>query len=215
MKKAIIITVAAFFAAVGTKAQTVQLDYFLPDTCNYNPAIPVPSSVLGYEIGEIQASPEKGAEYIKEVVAASDRMKLIRYGWTHEKRPLYLVIVSSPENIRNLDSIKEEHDKLSDPSANGKTDGPVFTWLGHSIHGNETSGYNASLLLVYHLAAARTPHTDEILKNNVILIDPMINPDGIGRFTEWANSHRSYVENPDNQELEHIEAWPGGRFNHY
>ena len=96
--------------------------------------------------------------------------------------------MSSPENIRNLDSIKEEHAKLSDPSANGSTDGPLFTWLGHSIHGNETSGYNASLLLVYHLAAARTAHMDEILRSNIILIDPMINPDGIGRFTEWANS---------------------------
>ncbi|MBR6415167.1 MAG: hypothetical protein IKS22_03580 [Bacteroidales bacterium] len=218
MKKILpIAAAAAFLTLSGAKAeaQSDGLDYFLPDTCNYNPAIPTPASVLGFELGELMVSPEKGAEYIKEVVAASDRMSLIRYGWTNERRPLYLVVVSSPENIRNMDSIKEEHSKLSDPSANGSTDGPIFTWLGHSIHGNETSGYNASLLLVYHLAAARTAHMDEILRSNVILIDPMINPDGIGRFTEWANSHRSYVENPDNQELEHIEAWPGGRFNHY
>lgn len=215
--KRILLCVTAILALLGGKAagQTVPLDYFLPDTCDYNPAIPVPASVLGYELGEFQASPEKGVEYIKEVVAASDRMRLIRYGWTHEKRPLYLVIVSSPENIRNLDKIKEEHDKLSDPSANGSTAGPVFTWLGHSIHGNETSGYNASLLLVYHLGAARTAHMEKLLSSNVILIDPMINPDGIGRFTEWVNSHKSYVENPDNQEIEHVETWPGGRSNHY
>ncbi|MBO6068056.1 MAG: hypothetical protein J6P50_02445 [Bacteroidales bacterium] len=215
MKRLIICTLALFALFMGSQAQTVGLDYFLPDTCNYNPAIPTPASVLGFELAEIQASPEKGAEYIKAVVAASDRMQLIRYGWTHEKRPLYLVVVSSPDNIRNIESIKKEHDALSDPSVKASTSGPIFTWLGHSIHGNETSGYQASLLLIYHLAAARTAHTDNILKNNVILIDPMINPDGIGRFTEWVNSHKSFTDNPDFQEIEHVEAWPGGRFNHY
>ena len=212
---AYLLLLLSMLSAQEVGAQKVKLDYFLPDTCNYDSAIPVPASVLGYEIGEFQASPEIGAEYIKAVVAASDRMRLIRYGWTHEKRPLYLVVVSSPENMAGLDRIKKEHDSLSDPSANASTDGPVFTWLGHSIHGNETSGYNSSLLLIYHLAAARTPHTDKILKDNVILIDPMINPDGIGRFTEWVNSHWSAVDNPDNQELEHVETWPGGRSNHY
>ena len=92
----ILILVLSIFASATVSAQAVKLDYFLPDTCNYNPAIPVPASILGYEVGEFQASPEKGAEYIKAVVAASDRMKLIQYGWTHERRPLYLVVVSSP-----------------------------------------------------------------------------------------------------------------------
>ena len=215
MKRILFLLIILSAMTIFASAEEIKLDYFLPDTCNYNKSIPVPSSVLGYEVGDWMATPEKGVEYIKAVAAASDRVVLEQYGWTTERRPLYLVIISSPENIRNLDSIREEHAKLSDPSADGSTDGPVFTWLGHSIHGNETSGYNASLLLVYHLAAANTQHTQDILRNSIILIDPMINPDGIGRFTEWANSHKSLVDNPDNQELEHNEMWPGGRSNHY
>ena len=214
MRKTVLL-LACLCAALPLLAQHPTLDYFLPDTCNYNKAIPVPASVLGFEVAQLQATPEKTAEYYRAVAAASDRVELIQYGWTHERRPLLLAIVSTPENIRNLDKIKASHAALTDPSANAPADGPVFTWLGHSIHGNETSGMNASLLLLYHLAAAQTPFTQHLLENSIILIDPMINPDGIARFTEWANSHKSYVANPDYQELEHNEAWPGGRSNHY
>lgn len=200
----------------GAAAQErLSLEYFLPDSCNYDKQIPTPSSVLGFEVGEFQVTPEQGVAYIKALAAASDRVLLRQYGWTHERRPLYLLIISTEENIRDIDRIKAEHDLLSDPSADGKTSGPVFNWFGNSIHGNETSGFNASLLLAYHLAAARTPYTQKVLEKNIVLIDPMINPDGIGRFAEWVNSHRSAVANPDNQELEHVETWPGGRSNHY
>ena len=210
---ALLLGLLSFFCAAAQPAAT--LDAFLPDTCNYDKTVPVPSAVLGFEVGALQASPEKVAEYYRSVAAVSGRVELIQYGWTHERRPLLLAIVSTPENLRNLDRIKAAHAALSDPAADASTDGPVFTWLGHSIHGNETSGMNASLLLLYHLAAAQTAFTQHLLENSIILIDPMINPDGIGRFTEWVNSHRSYVDNPDNQEREHIEAWPGGRSNHY
>ena len=215
MKKTIAV-LAGLLALVSLRAQApVSLDYFLPDTCNYNKSIPTPASVLGFEIGEFQATPELAVAYIKALAAASDRVLLRQYGWTHERRPLYLLIISTEQNIRDIDRIKAEHDKLSDPSANGSTDGPVFNWFGNSIHGNETSGFNASLLLAYHLAAANTPYTQKVLESNIVLIDPMINPDGIGRFSEWANSHRSSVPNVDDQELEHNEMWPGSRSNHY
>ena len=215
MKKTIAV-LAGLLALVSLRAQApVSLDYFLPDTCNYNKAIPTPASVLGFEIGEFQTTPEQAVAYIKALAAASDRVLLRQYGWTHERRPLYLLVISTEQNIRDIDRIKAEHDKLSDPSANGSTDGPVFNWFGNSIHGNETSGFNASLLLAYHLAAANTPYTQKVLESNIVLIDPMINPDGIGRFSEWVNSHRSSVPNADDQELEHNEMWPGSRSNHY
>ena len=215
MKK--LLTLVAGLLALGTlHAQApVPLSFFLPDTCSYNKAIPTPSEILGFEIGEYQTNPEQGVNYIKALAAASERVVLKQYGWTHERRPLYLLFISTEENIRNLDSIKAQHDKLSDPNADAPTDGPLVNWFGNTIHGNETSGFNASLLLAYHLAASQSAYTRKILEKTVVIIDPMINPDGIGRFTEWVNSHRSAVPNADNQELEHTEAWPGGRSNHY
>ena len=215
MKK-LLILLAGILAFGTLRAQeAVPLSYFLPDTCSYNKAVPTPAEVLGFQIGEFQTNPEQGVNYIKALAAASDRVVLKQYGWTYERRPLYILIISTEENIRNLDSIKEQHARLSDPSADAPTDGPLVNWFGNTIHGNETSGFNASLLLAYHLAASQSAHTRKILEKTIVIIDPMINPDGIGRFTEWVNSHRSAVPNADNQELEHTEAWPGGRSNHY
>src|SRR5690606_10665094 len=56
---------------------------------------------------------------------------------------------------------------------------------------------------------------EELLKSVVILFDPSLNPDGMQRFAHWANTNRSYNLNPDNNEREYHETWPGGRTNHY
>ena len=92
---------------------------------------------------------------------------------------------------------------------------PTVLWIGCSIHGNEASGANASLLGIYHLAAARGPEIDEILSRTVILLDPSFNPDGLQRFSSWVNSHKSITGVSDPNHREFSEAWPGGRFNHY
>ena len=49
----------------------------------------------------------------------------------------------------------------------------------------------------------------------IVLLDPSLNPDGLGRFAEWANMHRGEVPLGDRDNREHDEAWPGGRTNHY
>ncbi len=53
------------------------------------------------------------------------------------------------------------------------------------------------------------------LDQAVILLDPSLNPDGLGRFAHWANTNRGMVLNADPGHREHREPWPGGRTNHY
>ena len=211
-------TIFLAVAITMASAQHVELDYYLPDHASYNMSIPTPESVLGYQVGDFHVHHAQLVAYLKAIEASSDRVRLINYGYTNERRPLYLVVFSSPENIRNLDKIQEEHHKLTIPSESGSVDidkQPVFTWLGHSIHGNEASGTNASLLLIYHLAAANDAETLAWLEKEVIIVDPANNPDGEERFAEWANQHKSFVPSEDQANIDHTEAWPGGRFNHY
>ena len=92
---------------------------------------------------------------------------------------------------------------------------PVVTYMGFSIHGNEPSGSNASLLVAYYMAAAEGPEIDNMLRNSVVLLDPSFNPDGLNRFATWANMHKSQNINPDPADREYSEVWPGGRTNHY
>ena len=141
-------TIFLAVAITTASAQHVELDYYLPNHASYNRSIPTPESVLGYQVGDFHVHHAQLVAYLKAIEASSDRVRLFNYGYTNERRPLYLVVFSSPENIRNLDKIQEEHHKLTIPSESGSVDidkQPVFTWLGHSIHGNEASGTNASL----------------------------------------------------------------------
>ena len=92
---------------------------------------------------------------------------------------------------------------------------PTIVYQGFSIHGNEPSGSNAGLLVAYHLAASKDISVAEMLKEVVVLFDPSYNPDGLQRFSQWVNTHKSNVLNPDPNDREYSEVWPRGRTNHY
>ncbi len=197
-------------------AQT-QLDYYLPTQQNYNPDIPTPSEVLGHEVGQWHVSHDKLSEYMRTLAAASDRIQIENRGGTYEDRPLFLLTITSPENHTKLDEIKAQHIALTEAGSENLDTAkmPVVVYQGFSIHGNEPSGANAGLLVAYHLAAAQSDEVINLLKNTVVLFDPSFNPDGLQRFSQWANTHKAQNINPDGYDREYNEVWPRGRTNHY
>ncbi|WP_242927044.1 M14 metallopeptidase family protein [Pontibacter vulgaris] len=218
MKKLYAFAIAALVLLSQQVIAQANLGYYLPKDVTYNPNIPTPKAILGYEVGEWHASHDQLVMFMRQMDQISDRITMEEYGRTHENRPLYLLTITSPENHKNIQSIKEQHKKLTDPSASGNLDikkMPTVLWMGYSVHGNEPSGSNASLLAVYHLAAAQGPEIEKLLSETVILVDPSINPDGMNRFASWVNSHRSknLVTDPNSEEFS--EVWPRGRTNHY
>jgi hypothetical protein len=219
-----VLLVVALFACSLQAKSNVNLSYYLaavqtesksePELIlsadQYNEKIPTPESVLGFQVGDWHARPEQIERYFQVLAASSPRIKLHTYAYTHEKRPLFLAYISSEENITNLDSLQKQHLLMKK-----KTSRPAVTWMGYSVHGNEASGSNASLLLAYHLIAAKDEQTAAQLKDQIIIIDPMLNPDGLARFAHWANMYKSKKPNSDANTREHNEAWPNGRTNHY
>jgi len=195
------------------------LKYYLPDSVTCNPAIPKPKDIIYHEVGEWHITHDRLVNYMKAIAAAApDRVKLEMMGLTYENRPQVLLIITSPKNHQRLEEIRQQHVKLTDPSQSSSVNidnMPIVVWIGHSIHGNEPSGANASLLTAYYLAAAQGKQIDELLDNVVVLFDPSFNPDGLQRFSTWANQHKSknLVSDPNSREFN--EVWPGGRFNHY
>lgn len=194
------------------------LEYYLGNKVEYNKEVPSPVDHLGFNVGEWHVSHDQLVSYFRALAMKSPRVKYETFGRTHENRPMTLAIISSEENIRNIEEIRKRHVQLCDPSSSSSVNidqNPVVVWLSHSIHGNEASGANSSMLTAYHFAAGTGAEIDEILKSTIILIDPATNPDGLQRFTTWANSHKSYQVNTDPLSREHLEVWPGGRSNHY
>ena len=194
------------------------LDYFLPSGIVYNKQIPSPPQYFGHQPGEWHLSHDRLYAYITELAKISDRAIWEEYGKSYENRPLGQLIISSPENIKNIERLRQEHLRLCDPSQSGNSDigkMPLFIKLGYGIHGNESSAQNSSILTAYFLIAGESEKINEILRNTVILIDPSLNPDGMQRHSSWVNFARSMNNNPDPDSWEFSETWPGGRTNHY
>ena len=197
------------FSIVG---QQIDLSYYLPKG-NYNAKIPTPKSIIGHEVGEWHITHDKLVEYMKVLAASSDRISIENRGTTFEGRPLLLLTITSPENHKNLEVIRQKHIEATNNDAVDVTKNPIVVYQGFSIHGNEASGSNAALAVAYYLAAA--DNIDDVLKNTVILFDPSFNPDGLQRFAYWANTNKSKNINPDPNDREYTEIWPRGRTNHY
>ncbi|MDX2305027.1 MAG: M14 family metallopeptidase [Microscillaceae bacterium] len=196
----------------------VELSYYLPQDIRYNPKIPTPKSVLGFEVGEWHASHDQLLFYMRSLDAASDRISLQEFARTYEKRPLIMLTITSPENHQKIEQLRAEHLQLCDPGQSGNVDTekmPLVVNLGYSVHGNEASGANASMLTAYYLAAAEGEKIEALLKNTIILVDPSLNPDGMQRFSGWVNMHRSEYLSTDPNTREFNEVFPGGRTNHY
>ena len=216
MKK--LLFIVCLFLSCSLFGQKKLLSYYLSETVTYDKNIPTPEQFLGYQVGEQHVSHDQLVAYMRELDRLSDRITLEVVGRSYEYRPMMILTITSPENHRNLDKIKAEHVKLTDPSVSGSLDVskmPIVVYQGHSIHGNEPSGANAGLLAAYYWAAAQGKEVEETLQNVVILFDPSFNPDGLQRFSQWVNMHKgkNLVSDPNNREFS--EVFPYGRTNHY
>jgi hypothetical protein len=199
-------------------AQKKQLNYYLPESVTYDKSVPTPEDFFGFQVGEQHLSHDQIVSYMRELDRVSDRISLQMIGRTYEFRPLLILTITSVENHKNLESIRREHVKLTDPSVSATVETakmPIVVYQGHSIHGNEPSGANAGVLAAYFWAAAQGKEVDETLQNVVILFDPAFNPDGLQRFSQWVNMHRSKNLVSDVASREFSEVWPYGRTNHY
>lgn len=190
----------------------IQLQYYLPQNTSYDPQIDKPESILGFQVGERHARHDQVIAYMHRLAEQSPRVSLINIGKTWQLRPQILVVITSPENQSRLDELISERQQYVD---NNKQLSPLVVWLGYSVHGNEASGTNASLLSAYHLSAKTGEQHEKFLKDTVVLIEPSMNPDGYGRFSTWVNNNRSSHLSPDPMDREHQEDWPSGRSNHY
>ncbi len=197
-------------------AQTPNLDYYLPKE-NYDQDFPKPMDILGFQVGEWHVSHDKLDEYMRIMDKLSTKAKYVEYARSHEQRPLSYLIITSEANHARLDDIKAQHEKLRTHKADevDLDNLPAILYQGYGVHGNESSGTNAALLVAYYLLAGQSDYVNKLLDEVVILLDPCFNPDGFNRFAGWVNANRHMHLNPDENSREFSETWPGGRTNHY
>ena len=110
--------------------------------------------MLGWEVGDWHVSHDKLVQYMQALAAASPRVSIKIIGHSYERRPLLQLAITSTENQQNLESLRRSH-------LQGQ--GPLVLWLGYSVHGDEPSGSNASMLAAYYLASSQSPFVKELL----------------------------------------------------
>ncbi len=209
-----------FAAAISSslQAQTSEVNQRFPfdPEITYSNVILSPAEFLGYELGEEYTTHHQVAAYFRYLSENTDRMTVQSYGETYEGRELIYAVITSSDNHNQLDEIRLANLDLADPSTQTETENhPVVVWLSYNVHGNEPSSSEAAMQTAYRFAAATDAETLQLLRESVVIIDPMINPDGRDRYVTWYKSSQANVLNTDASDLEHDEIWPGGRTNHY
>ena len=189
---------------------------------NYIDSVDHPNEFLDFDYATRVATPEQITSALMSWANQSDRLKVVEYARSHENRPLHAVFISSPKNLNNLNAIKDKVSQLADAritnDRKAKTlisEMPAIAWMAYSIHGNETSGADAALGVIYHLIASEDNDILELLDDMVIIVDPVMNPDGRARFAKNLEQYRGTAPNYDDQSLIHTGDWPYGRTNHY
>ncbi|WP_233530711.1 M14 metallopeptidase family protein [Gelidibacter salicanalis] len=172
-----------------------------------------PSDFLGYTLGTEFTRHHQVVDYFKMVASQlPNQVKLENYGETYERRPLYTAIISSEDNIKNLENIRLDHLKNAGiGDGNLGSNGIAIVWLSYNVHGNEASSTEASMKTIHSLLTEK----QEWLRNTVVIIDPCLNPDGRDRYVNWYNQTKSTPYDTDQQANEQNEPWPRGRANHY
>lgn len=172
---------------------------------SFSQKIQSPSEYFGYELGTYFTRHHQVVDYFKQLEKnAPSTIKVEKYGATNEKRDLIVAYISTPENLKNLEQLKQNHSNLSNESV-------AFVWLSYNVHGNESAGTEAAMQTAFELITQR----QEWLKSTVVILDPCINPDGRDRYVNWYNQQYNKTFNTDRVSNEHNEPWPSGRPNHY
>ncbi|UHG93494.1 M14 family metallopeptidase [Spirosoma oryzicola] len=161
-------------------------------TTGWSQTLPSPKEHFGFTIGDdYQLATYTQTEAYFKKLATSDRTKLVDIGMTEEGRHQYMLIVSSPENIKKLDRYKEISQKLARAEGITKeqamamaTEGKAIVWIDGGLHATETVGTHQLIETAWQLVSRKDPETLRILDNVVILLTHA-NPDGQEIVSNW------------------------------
>ncbi|MGD8360608.1 MAG: M14 family metallopeptidase [Gemmatimonadota bacterium] len=161
--------------------------------------VPTPESVLGFQPGADfhLASYEQSLEYFQALDAASDRVQLLEVGKTSFGRPWYLALISSAENLRNVDHYREIAHRLAYPGDMREEEarelareGKAIVHVDGGLHSSEVAGHQHTIQLAYDLVTGDDdPEIAAILDNVIFILWFSMNPDGQTMISDWYHSN--------------------------
>ncbi|MDH5199187.1 MAG: M14 family zinc carboxypeptidase, partial [Gemmatimonadota bacterium] len=181
---------------------------------------PTFQAVVGHAFGERITRHHEMERYLQRLGETSDRVRVERIGESWERQGFWVAIVTSPENHARLAEIRSGSLQLADPrgldagaQATLVERQPAVVWFGGSIHGFELSGAEGALRLLEHLTTQNDPATLEVLRNVVVIIDPMLNPDGRDAFAHLNHERIGRIPASDEDDWSNdFSGWHGTQY---
>ncbi|MEI6883995.1 MAG: M14 family zinc carboxypeptidase [Bacteroidota bacterium] len=155
--------------------------------------IKTPEEFFGFKPGTDRKlfTYEKLVDYLKLLEQSTDRVKVEQIGKSPLGKPMYVVCISSADNIKHLERLKEINRTLAlDPDLSPETldklteEGKVFVLATLSMHSNEVGPSQSLPLIAYELATTNDPVKLHVLTEAVYMAVPCHNPDGMDMVIE-------------------------------
>lgn len=157
--------------------------------------LPAPESVLGHKPGDdyFLATYDESLAYFKRLAAATDKLKLVQVGKTTQGRDWYIALISSPENLKNIERYKANSKRLSlvrgldDTAARTLArESKAIVHIDGGLHATEVAHAQHTIQLAYNLVnGAQDPEVAKILDNVILVLWFSINPDGQNMVANW------------------------------
>ena len=159
--------------------------------------IPTPEQVIGFPIGADYKIADYGqlTDYLQQLADKSERVQMQQIGTSVLGKPLYVLFISSEENLQQLDRWKEisatlARARIPDEEAQQLAqEGKAIVWIDGGIHSTEKAATQFPPELAYRVATEETPEMQKIRENVIFLLMPNINPDGLDIVANWYKQH--------------------------
>jgi hypothetical protein len=172
---------------------------YLPGINAQNSGIPSPEKFFGFKPGtdRMLFTYETLIEYFQALDQASNRVKMLEIGQSPQGRKMYVVFISSEENIKNLENLKAINKQLAlnaELSDNKRDElvreGKVFLMATLSMHSTEVGPAQASPLIAWQLVTSQDPSILKIRNDVVYMVVPTHNPDGMDMVVDNYNKNK-------------------------
>lgn len=172
--------------------------------------MPTPDSVFGFAPGADYhlADYDQITKYFQQLASVSPRIKLEQIGKSGYGRDMFIAIISSEDNLKNLDHYRSIVKQLASGSVDENTardlskEGKAIVWIDGGLHATEVAGAQQSPLIAYRVLSEESDEMRRIRNDVILVLCPVINPDGLDIVAHWyAKNYDTPYETAPNIEL--------------
>ena len=165
--------------------------------------IPLPENILGFPpcTDYSLATYEKIADYFQSLSASTGRVQLFDIGRTTEGRTQFLAVISSEQNLNQLEHYKNISRSLAlnrnvsgnplgkEEARNLAREGKAIIWINFGLHSTEVANVQSAPWLAWKIAAGESLEIRKIREDVIFVLVPDMNPDGTTMIANWYNSN--------------------------